>query len=230
VEASPIGRAVLEQINVRRPDLARLCELALAQGGEIAALAERLSARTLGEIVASVGERASGWADTVQKRARVEVDGREVLVPERLARVLGGVLAHLVRNSIAHGIERPEERERLGKPPIGSIRIVASQGSGAVLDPTIQIEDDGQGFGENTLLRKLSDQRARLDLGAVHHGSFRPDLAGPSTDLEGRGVGLAAVVRELAAVEYAIEVSRTEAGGAQFSLVPARGAAGRGAA
>jgi methyl-accepting chemotaxis protein len=230
VEASPIGRAVLEQINVRRPDLTRLCELALVQGGEIGALAERLSARTLGELAAAVGERASGWADAVQKRARVDVDGREVLVPERLARVLGGVLTHLVRNSIAHGIERPEERERLGKPVVGSVRIKGSQGSGAALAPTIEVEDDGRGFADNPLLSDLAARRAPLDVDDARHGSFRAVPAQAATELEGRGIGLAAIVRDLEAAGYRLEASTTDSGGARFSLVPSPSAAGRGAA
>jgi hypothetical protein len=72
---APIGRAILEQVTVHRPDLARLCELARSTGGEAGVLAERLSARSLGEITGPLSERAF-----LNKRARIEVDGREVLV------------------------------------------------------------------------------------------------------------------------------------------------------
>ncbi|HXK17629.1 MAG TPA: HAMP domain-containing protein, partial [Polyangiaceae bacterium] len=95
VEASPIGRAVLEQVSVRRPDLERLCELSSKQGGEQARLAQRLSARSLGELTAPFPDKVARWAESLNKRARLEVVEPHTLLPQHLAEVLGGALTHL---------------------------------------------------------------------------------------------------------------------------------------
>ena len=219
VEASPIGRAVLEQVTVRRPDLTRLCELARGVGGEANVLAERLSARSLGELTAPLSERAPRWAEAVNKRARVEIDGREVLVPERLARVLPGALTHLVKNAVAHGIESLDERERAGKTAIALIRIGATPATGTLLAPTVYVEDDGRGVGENPLLTGGASRVLRP--GDATDGSFRPGPPSLSDELSGRGMGLSAVVRDLEAVGFVVRVTPRSSGGTRFSLEPA---------
>jgi HAMP domain-containing protein len=218
VEASPIGRAILEQVTVRRPDLARLCELARSTGGEAGVLAERLSARSLGEITGPLSERASGWAESLNKRARVEVDAREILVPERLARVLSGALTHLVKNAVAHGIESPDERERAGKPAVALIRIGATAGSGAAVAPTVWVEDDGRGVAENPLLASSGPRLLKPTDGA--DGSFRPGPPSLGDELSGRGMGLSAVVRDLQTVGFALRVAPRTSGGTRFSVEP----------
>jgi chemotaxis protein histidine kinase CheA len=221
VEASPIGRAVLEQVTVRRQDLAQLCELAVRQGGELAGLAERLSAKSLGDVAAPFSEQCPRWAESLNKRARVEVEGREVLVSQRLARVLSGALTHLVKNAVAHGIETPEERQRAGKLAIGLIRIGATV-SGDDLSPTIYVEDDGRGFADNPLLSAAAAKGGRLAATDSKDSSFR--AAPPSDDAEmaGRGVGLFAVVRDLSAEGFALSVQASAAGGTRFSVGPAK--------
>jgi PAS domain-containing protein len=213
VEASPSGRAVLEQVTVRRPDLEALCRLAGERGGELARLAERLSARSLGELVAPLSESVPRWAEAVNKRARLEVEGREVLIPERLAAVLTGSLAHLTKNAVAHGIEAPDERERSGKHAVGLVRISASPAATGLAD-AISIDDDGRGFAENPLLAAALAGGGAL----LGKGSFR--AAPPSEDAEiaGRGVGLSAVVRELDQVGFMLSIETRPTGGSRFSI------------
>jgi two-component system chemotaxis sensor kinase CheA len=220
VEASPIGRAVLEQVTVQRPDLQRLCELAERQGGELSLLAERVSARSLGEMTAPLAERVARWAESVNKRARVEIEGRETRIPERLARLLGGALTHLVKNAVAHGIEGPEERSRAGKPSVGVIRIGASPASGTRLEPTIFVEDDGRGIADNELLARAKSRP--LTSADAADGSFRTASASLADELSGRGMGLAAVVRELEGVGFALRVEPLPNGGTRFSVEPRR--------
>src|SRR5262249_13050114 len=86
VEASPIGRAALQQVTVNRADVARLCEIAANNSDELGALATRLASRPFGEAVATLADRVPTWADAERKRARLEVDGKDVLVPPSLAR------------------------------------------------------------------------------------------------------------------------------------------------
>ena len=150
VEASPSGRAALDTVPVQRSDVQQLVRMAAGRGDEIEKAVLRLASRPFGECVASLLEQASSWAEKENKRVRLEVEGREAPVPPALAEVLGGVLAHLVRNAIAHGIEPPKERISLGKPAVGSIelRCEAALGRGAVL----VVDDDGRGIAHHDVL------------------------------------------------------------------------------
>ncbi|HLM75339.1 MAG TPA: Hpt domain-containing protein, partial [Polyangiaceae bacterium] len=129
IAASPVGAAVLDQVTVSRSALLKLRELIRARAAagrmpvvpvdDLAPILAAVASRPFGESAAQLPEAAVAWASIVGKQVEVEIDGREVLVPEELAGELSGILTHLVRNAVAHGIELPEERIRLGKPPAG---------------------------------------------------------------------------------------------------------------
>jgi two-component system chemotaxis sensor kinase CheA len=111
--------------------------------------------------------------------------------------VLPGVLTHLVRNAIAHGIETPAERTAAGKPERGTIRIVADQVAAGI---RVTVEDDGQGLNVEGIVGAAP---ATEGIPATE----RVFLPGVSTRqspdaLAGRGVGLDAVRSELARVRY----------------------------
>lgn len=198
IDASPVGRAALDQISVPRGDLDALARLAQAQGGEAALLAARLTSRPFGECALLLLDRAPLWAEAAGKRARVVVEGRDLLVPGPLARALPGVLAHLVRNAIAHGIEAPPLRERSGKPPVGLITLACAQGPAGLL---ISVEDDGQGIDEAAVRERAA--ALGMDAGApLDDLLFAQKLstARQVDDLAGRGVGLAAARSEVRAV------------------------------
>jgi two-component system chemotaxis sensor kinase CheA len=214
VEASPSGRAALETMPVQKSDVAELLSLCAGRGDEIETVALRLASRPFGECVASLLEQASAWAEKENKRVRLEVEGREAQVPPALADVIGGVLAHLVRNAIAHGIEPVPERMSLGKPPVGSIELsceaVADRGAVLVID------DDGRGIGHNAFLLRAAEAQSPLQ----NLREMDISTAAEPTDLAGRGVGLAAVEEDLGRVGYAVSVATRAGGGTRFEIRP----------
>ena len=207
VAASPIGRAALDQVTVQRTDIQELEELAAGHKA-ILHIVERLAARPFGESTASLLDMTPTWGDKEGKRVRLDVEGREVRVPPRLARVLQGVLTHLVRNAIAHGIETAKLREEGGKPATGVIHAEASErADGGV---TIVVEDDGRGLD----LAKIEERAAALGVDVKGKRSeslselvFTPGLSTSETLLSGRGVGLGAVRADLERAGYVVEVS-----------------------
>lgn len=219
VDASPIGKAALDQLTVQRPDVAVLTEIAERRGDdELTRAVARLAARPFGESTASLIDMAPTWGDREGKLVTLDVDGREVRVPPKLARVLQGVLTHLVRNAIAHGIEPPKTREDAHKLPTGTIRVVAAAGGEA--GPTIVVEDDGRGLR----LDAIAERAARMGVAGVSEKDL-VFVAGLSTadrgdDLAGRGVGLGAVRDDLEHVGYTVSVDSAIGKFTRFTMKP----------
>jgi signal transduction histidine kinase len=219
VAASPIGRAALDQMTVQRSDVDELRALVAGRDDEVARVVSRMSARRFGESTATLLDMVPVWASREKKQVQLDVDGRDVRVSPELARALGPVLGHLVRNAIAHGVETALERTRVGKEPRGIVHVAARQGAAG---PIIVVEDDGRGLDAEQIA-----QRAR-ELG-VEPSAEKPAelvfLPGLSTregadDLAGRGVGLDAVRAELAAVGYRVKLESEPGRFTRYVLEP----------
>src|SRR6185295_8050186 len=143
VAASPTGRAALDQVTVQRSDVLELLSIVGDRQDSLGQVTAKLASRPLGESTANLLDLVPTWADREGKQARMSVEGREVRVPPNLARVLGGVLTHLIRNAIVHGIELPDSRTAAGKEPGGVIRIAGMESK---FGPVVIVEDDGQGM------------------------------------------------------------------------------------
>ena len=145
-------------------------------------------------------------AEKEQKSIDLVMSGQETEFDRTVLDQIGDPLVHLLRNSVDHGIEMPDERRRQGKPEQGVIRIaVARERSHAV----IQLSDDGKGIDpeavKRSCLRKgtLSEADAvRMTPQELQMLIFRPGVstAEKVTEVSGRGVGMDVVlskVREL---------------------------------
>ena len=71
------------------------------------------------------------------------VRGETAEVDNSVIEQVADPLLHLIQNAIGHGIETPDERERVGKPAEGRLTLSASQAGGFVL---VEVEDDGRGL------------------------------------------------------------------------------------
>ena len=76
------------------------------------------------------------------------MDGKEVDVDKTILEAIGDPLTHLVRNSIDHGVERPEVRTAAGKPAMGTVHLQAYHQAGKV---RIDVADDGGGINPERL-------------------------------------------------------------------------------
>lgn len=212
VEASPIGPSILEQVTVHRADIDRLHALAADRGDELGAVAARLTARPFGETCAMLVEKAPTWAGTLGKSARLEVEGREELVPRALAAVLPGILGHLVRNAVVHGIEVEAERSIASKPTVGVVYARCVRRGDEI---EIEVEDDGRGIDLAELERRsrgtVTDIRGLL-------GSSGLSSAPVTTHLAGRGVGLAAVRSSAATIGYSVSIDSEPGRGTRIVL------------
>jgi two-component system chemotaxis sensor kinase CheA len=137
------------------------------------------------------------------KEVKLEIVGEDVEIDKTVVDALSGPMTHLVRNSLDHGIEGPEERAAAGKARTATLRVAAIHLGDKV---RIEVSDDGKGIDRQFVTQKAIDkgvisaeQAARLSEQEALELIFRPGFStkDQATDLSGRGVGMD-VVKETA--------------------------------
>ncbi len=130
------------------------------------------------------------------KNIELRITGDDTTLDKKIIEKLDGPLIHILRNSIDHGIEAPDERLAKGKPTTGLIEIRASCKSGHI---KIEIRDDGRGVQLETLKQRaiqrglISEEKAgTLSDAELLNLVFLPRLSTSEmiTDISGRGVGM----------------------------------------
>ena len=151
-------------------------------------------------------------ARSLKKEIRLEMMGEDTDLDKNLVEALADPLVHLVRNSVDHGIEMPDEREANGKERQGAVILSASQEGDHIL---LSIEDDGKGMDAN-LLRSLavergmfdSDTASRIDDHEAYNLIFEPGFSTKKeiSDISGRGVGMDVVKTSITQLNGSVEV------------------------
>ncbi|MFV0595774.1 chemotaxis protein CheA [Shewanella sp.] len=135
-------------------------------------------------------------ARTLNKEIDLVLVGEETDLDKNLVEALADPLVHLVRNSVDHGIEMPNDREASGKPRTGTITLSASQEGDHIL---LKIEDDGAGMDPEKLKQIAikrgvldEDTAARMTDSEAYNLIFAPGFSTKVeiSDISGRGVGM----------------------------------------
>ncbi|HZI83540.1 MAG TPA: Hpt domain-containing protein, partial [Casimicrobiaceae bacterium] len=109
----------------------------------------------LGSLFGRFVRQGQEAARTAGKQVRFETRGEAVELDTSIIEQIVDPLVHLVQNTIAHGIETPDERRARGKDPVGTVTLSAAHEGGAVL---VEVADDGHGIDPETLRRRAVDQ------------------------------------------------------------------------
>ncbi|NLN40010.1 MAG: chemotaxis protein CheA [Smithella sp.] len=159
-------------------------------------------------------------AKNAGKQVSVELVGEDTEVDRNMIDEIYNPLVHMIRNSVDHGLEMPEERIKAGKPERGLITLKAYHRGGNIV---IEIADDGRGLDR----RKILDKAFRVGLAHSDEGLsdqeiykmiFMPGLstAGKVTDVSGRGVGMDVVKRAVEKLRGKIEIESAVGEGTRF--------------
>jgi len=161
-------------------------------------------------------------AKELDKKANLELKGTRTELDRSVLEKITGPFEHLLRNAVAHGLETPAERARLGKPEIGEIAIDAVQRGNEVV---LTVSDDGAGLNF-----------ARIRQKAVEAGLLAPDVELPEPQLAqfifvsgfstatevsqvaGRGVGMDVVKNEITSLGGRVEIVSTTGRGTTFTI------------
>jgi two-component system chemotaxis sensor kinase CheA len=147
------------------------------------------------------------------KKVILEMEGRETELDKTLIEAIKDPLTHIVRNSIDHGIEDPEERLAHGKSEEGVLRLRSYHEGGQVI---IEITDDGGGIDPRKIKRKAleknlitPDQAAKMGDREALNLIFTPGLstADKVTNVSGRGVGMDVVRNNIEHIGGTVDIS-----------------------
>lgn len=158
------------------------------------------------------------------KKVRLQMIGEETELDRQLSEVIKDPLTHMVRNSVDHGLEKPEVRAAAGKPEEGTVSISAYHEGGHII---IEVTDDGAGINPEKIKAKavekglatpqeaaeMSDQRA---LQFIFAAGF--STAEKVTNISGRGVGMDVVRSNIESIGGTVELSSTVGKGSRFKI------------
>ncbi|MDP3699594.1 MAG: ATP-binding protein [Hylemonella sp.] len=174
---------------------------------------------------AGLVEQLSRLTDSVArdlgKKARFVLQGALPALSTDLFQTLGTVLPQMIRNAVVHGIETPEERTRLGKTPVGEVRLVVAQDPDRSI--VVTVSDDGGGIALAQLRAQAAargDARSDKSDLELMNMIFDPDVSTATEVSEhaGRGVGLALVREKLVAAGARLRVSTAPGQYTRFTL------------
>lgn len=157
------------------------------------------------------------------KKVDFQLAGIETELDKTVIETISDPLVHLIRNSMDHGLESPEERVANGKPETGILKLSACHEEGEVW---ITIADDGRGLDREKILAKASangivaGDGAELSDQEVANMIFLPGFstAEKVTDVSGRGVGMDVVRQNLNKINGKIDVDSRAGDGTRTNL------------
>jgi two-component system chemotaxis sensor kinase CheA len=165
----------------------------------------------LSSITAPFPRAVRDLAATEGKEAELVISGAETQLDRVILEGISEPIVHLLRNSIAHGLESPEERARAGKPRRGRVDLRAGQQGGMV---AIEVADDGRGV-PTEMLSRAAEGGSLADLLTTAGVSSALEVG----DLAGRGVGLDAVKVHVEGLGGSIEVRSEPGRGTEIVLL-----------
>ncbi len=165
--------------------------------------------------------------DTAKKRGRkvtLELEGEGTEIDRNMVEKFYDPLMHMVRNSVDHGIEPPEERVAAGKPEKGTVVLSAYHKGGNVC---IEIRDDGKGLDREKIIAKAlenglitEDDVENMSEDEAYHLIFKAGFstAEQVTEISGRGVGMDVVQRTIDELRGKVEISTELGKGTTFTI------------
>lgn len=178
----------------------------------------------IGRLFQKYPRLARDLARQLGKEVELILSGEETELDKTMIEDLNDPIVHLVRNSVDHGLELPDEREAIGKPRKGTVRLSATQIGDHIM---IEIADDGKGMRPDVIRRKAIE-KGLIDLETANGLDDRQSLnliflPGFSTkdeisNVSGRGVGMDVVRTNITKLNGRIDISSVHGEGTTISI------------
>jgi len=224
-----VGELVIVQAQITQVVSERADPTLTVLAEELERLSDELRDSTLGIRMLPIGTSFSKFKRLVRdlsaelgKEISLATSGEDTELDKTVIERLGDPLVHLLRNSIDHGIETPEERKAAGKSPNGLIMLSAEHSGGEVL---IRITDDGRGMApemirekaiERGMIARDSDMSDKELLKLIFEPGF--STAKTVTNVSGRGVGMDVVKRAIDSLRGSIDINSKPGKGTTLTI------------
>jgi two-component system chemotaxis sensor kinase CheA len=156
------------------------------------------------------------------KKVELRLQGQNTELDKTVLEKLGDPLVHLVRNSLDHGLERPEDRIAAGKPEAGVLTLAAHHRGG---DIVVEVADDGRGLDLDKILARARERGLVAPDQVLSEPEIRELIFAPGfstaaavTDLSGRGVGMDVVRRNVRGLGGEVTIDSEAGRGTRISL------------
>lgn len=156
------------------------------------------------------------------KQVQLVTVGKETELDKGLIERIIDPITHLVRNSLDHGIEGPQQRALAGKDPTGRLTLSAQHQGGSIV---IEVKDDGGGLNREKILAKAIERGMAINEtisdDELWQLIFAPGFstADEVTDVSGRGVGMDVVKRNIHEMGGHVEIASTPGKGSSIKIV-----------
>jgi two-component system chemotaxis sensor kinase CheA len=156
------------------------------------------------------------------KQVQLEMTGEDTEIDRNVVDELYEPMVHMIRNSVDHGIELPEEREKAGKSRDGKIHLRAYHQGGHIL---VEITDDGRGLDKDRIIEKakaggLLTEDSKFTDSEIYNLIFQAGFstAKQVTDVSGRGVGMDVVKKAIEKLRGRVEINTKPGQGSNFVI------------
>lgn len=221
-----IDRGRLEQIStdLKHNDLQETVERMARVSGDLQNIILTMRMVPVDQVFSRFPRMIRQLARDLQKNVEIEIVGAETELDRTVIDEIGDPLVHLIRNSIDHGIEMPEERKQKNKPKNGIIKLEAYHSGNHIF---IEITDDGAGINKERVIKKaiennivtqeqsvLLTEPQVFDLIMSSGFSTTDEIS----DVSGRGVGLDVVKNTIESLGGSISIHSERDKGSIFSI------------
>ncbi len=156
------------------------------------------------------------------KQVQLEMTGEDTEIDRNVVDELYEPLVHMIRNSVDHGIEPPEERKKAGKNRKGKIHLRAYHQGGHII---VEIADDGRGLDKDRIIEKakaggMITEESEFTDSEIYNLIFQPGFstAEKVTDVSGRGVGMDVVKKAMEKLRGRVEINTRPGEGTTFVI------------
>jgi two-component system chemotaxis sensor kinase CheA len=221
-----INKTRLEQIGIthRITELVETIEQMDRVTTDLQSVVMKVRMVPVGQVFNRFPRMVRDLAKELNKEINLTVEGEETELDRTVIDEIGDPLVHLIRNSLDHGVEHPDDREAKGKPRTGEVGLIARHEGNNVI---IMVTDDGKGVNPE-LMRKKAVEKGMLTQEDVNNMDDAEAvrivfMAGFSTadvvtDVSGRGVGMDVVRSKIEALGGVIDVETKIDEGSIFKI------------
>ena len=206
------------------PDLLRASQRLDLVASELQESVMKTRMQPIGQVWSKMPRIVRDLAHQLGREVDLQMDGHDTEMDRSVLEAVKDPLTHMVRNSMDHGIEKPEDRVAAGKSRTGTLSLRAFHESGQVI---VEIRDDGKGIDparisavalERGVITR--DQLARMDTKEIVNLIFRPGFstAETVTNVSGRGVGMDVVRSNIERIGGSVDVTSEVGKGSTFRI------------